>query len=159
MTQYAANTDVSTDKTVSEIQRTLTRYGADAFCYGWESNRGLVTFRIKGKHIRIIVPLPNKNDNAFYLTPKRSQMRTRDQAVRAWEQACRQRWRAMALVIKAKLEAVDTGITTLETEFLAHILLPNGRTVGEMAIPEITKCYADGIMPRSILMLEESEKL
>ena len=35
-----------------------------------------------------------------------------------WEQACRQRWRALALVIKAKLEAIDAEISTFEEEFL-----------------------------------------
>ena len=44
----------------------------------------------------------------------------------AWEQVCRQRWRALLLIIRAKLEAVASGITTLENEFLANIVLPDG---------------------------------
>jgi hypothetical protein len=49
-----------------------------------------------------------------------------DGAYKAWKQAYHQRWRALALAIKA----VESGIATFEEEFLAHIALPNGSTVG-----------------------------
>lgn len=39
--------------------------------------------------------------------------------------------RALALCIKAKLEAVQAGIVTFDEEFLAHFLLPDGKTVGD----------------------------
>ena len=47
----------------------------------------------------------------------------------AWEQACRQHWRALLLIIRAKSAAVESGITTLESEFLANVLLPDGGTI------------------------------
>jgi len=65
----------------------------------------------------------------------------------AWEQACRQRWRALNLAILAKLEAVEAGITTFEEEFLAHLVLPNGKTVGQWAVPAVGKALSDGKMP------------
>lgn len=61
--------------------------------------------------------------------------RTAAAATKEYEQAGRQRWRALALVIKAKLEAVGTGIVTFEEEFLAHIVLPSGRTVTQDVTP------------------------
>lgn len=64
----------------------------------------------------------------------------------AWEQGCRQRWRALALVIKAKLEAVESGITTFEEEFLAHIVMPDGMTVGNHVRPTIQAWYSGGQM-------------
>jgi len=51
------------------------------------------------------------------------------------------------LAIKAKLECVEAGITTLEQEFMAHILLPNGSTVGEVVLPEIEASYQNKTMP------------
>ena len=48
---------------------------------------------------------------------------------------------------KAKLEAVETGITEFEDEFLAHIVLPNGQTMGEFAKPQIAHAYDTGDMP------------
>jgi hypothetical protein len=59
-----------------------------------------------------------------------------------------QRWRALALVIKAKLEAVAAGITTVEQEFLAHIVLPDGHTtVGTWMAPQLAAAYDAGTMP------------
>jgi hypothetical protein len=61
-------------------------------------------------------------------------------------QACRQRWRALALVIKAKLEAVESGITTFEDEFLAHIVMPDGKRVADHVKPTIARVYDGGQM-------------
>jgi len=52
------------------------------------------------------------------------------------------------LVIKAKLEAVETGITTFQDEFLAHIMLPDGSTVSEFVGPQLEIAYENGEMPR-----------
>lgn len=54
-----------------------------------------------------------------------------------WQQACRQRWRALALCIKAKLEAVECGIVSFEQEFLAHFQMPDGRTIGDHIIHQL----------------------
>ena len=59
----------------------------------------------------------------------------------------RQRWRALALVIKAKLEAVEAGIVTFEEEFAMHMVLPNGQTVGEWVVPQINQAYELNQMP------------
>ncbi|MEL6908489.1 MAG: hypothetical protein AAFP22_23970, partial [Planctomycetota bacterium] len=75
--------------------------------------------------------------------------RVRSDAARmkAWEQAQRQRWRALLLVVQAKLEAVECGISTFEQEFLAHIVLPNGSTVDEVLAPRIIEAVDAGNMP------------
>ena len=57
------------------------------------------------------------------------------------------RWRALLLVIKAKLEAVTAGISTIETEFLANIVLPDNTTAGEWMLPQIDRAYRSGEMP------------
>jgi hypothetical protein len=70
----------------------------------------------------------------------------------------RQRWRALALVIKAKLEAVEAGITIFEEEFLAHIVLPDGRTAGEYMVPQIEESYRTKQMPPLLPMLESGNE-
>ena len=55
--------------------------------------------------------------------------------------------RALLLVIKAKLEAVTAGISTIETEFLANIVLPDNTTAGEWMLPQIDRAYCTGEMP------------
>lgn len=144
---YAQDTDVPSDRSRSEIERTLARYGADQFIYGWEQSQAMVGFRADGRQVRFLVPLPARDDPAITMTPERRRRRSEAQIERAYEQAVRQRWRALALVVKAKLEAVESGITSFEEEFMAHILLPNGQTVGQYVGPQIEEAYTTGQMP------------
>jgi hypothetical protein len=146
MATYAATTQVPVDRSRSEIERTLSRYGADAFMYGWDKDRAVVQFSAHDRIIRFMLPLPDKSDRRFRLTPT-GKARTAESAEKEWEQACRQRWRALSLVIKAKLEAVEAGIAEFEDEFLAYIALPNGQTVSDFIRPQIDEAYITGLMP------------
>lgn len=138
---------MSSERSRAEIEQTLQRYGAESFMYGTDRQKAVIMFDAHGRRIRFVLPMPDPSSSDFTLTPGKRLRRSADQAYAAWEQACRQRWRALALVIKAKLEAVETGITTFEDEFLAHTMLPNGSTVGEWAGPQLEKAYAAGAMP------------
>jgi hypothetical protein len=142
---YAAETTVSAEKSRGEIERTLTRYGADSFAYGWSGDEAMVGFQFDGRQVRFVLAMPDRNAREF--THHKRGARTTAAAYEAWEKACRQRWRALALVVKAKLEAVEGGISTFETEFLGHILLPNGQTMGEWARPQVEQAYSSGTMP------------
>jgi len=71
-----------------------------------------------------------------------------NQRYKLWEQACKGRWRALFLAIKAKLVAVSEGISTVEEEFLAWMVLPNGRTAGEHFLPQIERAAESGDMPK-----------
>ena len=145
---YAENTSVPVEKSKAEIERILQRYGADQFISGWDARRAYVAFRMQGRQIKFVIELPDKSDREFTHTPGKGIKRMESKAYAAWEQACRQRWRALALVIKAKLEAVETGITVFEDEFMAHIVLPDGQTVGEYMRPQIAVAYEKGSMPK-----------
>ena len=145
--RYAASTEVSTDRSKAEIERILARYGADQFMSGWEASRAVLGFRINGRQVRIDLPLPDRNSDEFRLTPSKKYERSDSDQVKAYEQACRQLWRALALVVKAKLEAVEVGITTFDEEFLSYIVLPDNTTVGEHLLPQVAKSYLDGSMP------------
>lgn len=146
MARYAEHTEVGADRSRAEIERTLQRYGASAFAYGWEDGRAMISFRASGRYVRFELPMPDREE--FSRTPGRGQRRSDTSIDKAFDQAVRQRWRALSLVIKAKLEAVDTGITTFEQEFLAHTLLPDGQTVGSWIIPQVAEAYENGHMPK-----------
>jgi hypothetical protein len=150
MPTYASKTEVSSDKSRAEIERTLARYGASSFMYGWDQLRALIAFEMHGRRLKFILPMPNRDD--FKRTPTKRQLRSATAAEAAYEQAVRQRWRALALVIKAKLEAVEAGIAEFEEEFLAHIVLPDGRTVGDFMVPQIAAVYESGRMPPLLLV-------
>lgn len=147
MGNYAEKTSVPVSKSKAEIERTLGRYGADSFAYGWEAERATVGFRLQGKYVRFNLVLPTKDEGRFTHTPTGKERRVA-QAEKEWEQACRAAWRALCLVIRAKLEAVETGITTFQEEFLAHLMLPNGETVGENLLPQVELAYTQGDMPK-----------
>jgi hypothetical protein len=146
MPRYAERTEVSSDRSRAEIERTLRRYGASAFAYGWDHQRATIAFEMAGRRILFRLPMPDPTAKEFTRTPT-GKPRSPSAAEVAYEQAVRQRWRALALVIKAKLEAVAAGITTVEQEFLAHIQLPDGSTVGEWAAPQLALTYERGSMP------------
>jgi hypothetical protein len=148
---YASSTGVSVESSKAEIERTLQRYGASSFMSGWDADCAVLGFVIADRQIRFVLTLPDRNDREY--TQHSRGRRTPEAAFKAWEQACRQRWRALSLVIKAKLEAVESGITSIEDEFLAHTVLPNGSTMGEWARPQMARVYETGEMPASVLAL------
>ena len=148
MSQYAAKTEVSSERSRGEIERILSRWGATQFLYGWDADRALVGFSVRDRQVRFEIPMPDKEARAFkwsrHVPPRRN---TVNQQIAAYEQAVKQRWRALALVIKAKLEAVESGITDFDSEFLAQLVLPNGQTVGEYTVPRVAQAYATNEMP------------
>lgn len=152
MAKYASQTSVSSERTRAEIETVLARYGATHFMYGSSPGRAMVAFQAKDRRVKFELPMPDPHAREFthvrHANRRYEVERSDTQRVAAWEQACRQRWRALLLVIKAKLEAVDAGITTFEDEFLAHIVLPNGQTVGAAMLPQIRGAYETGQMPR-----------
>lgn len=147
MSRYAQNTSVPADRSRAEIDKILTRYGASGFGYSWERREvpinpvpvygpkteqrdfAAIVFQFKERRVRLDVPMPTAREAG---TAERA------------ERATRQRWRALLLVIKAKLEAVESGISTLEQEFLAHVVTESGRTIGEIIIPQISEAVQAG---------------
>lgn len=147
--QYAASTNVDADRSKMEIEKTLRRYGAESFVSGWGNNQVIIGFRMKDRNVRFNLPIPDRDE---FKTTEGGRKRWSDPAVdTAWAQAIRQRWRALALVVKAKLEAVESGITSFEEEFLAHIVLPGGKTVWENTRNEIKLAYDTGKVPGLLL--------
>lgn len=151
MSRYAQGTTVPMEKSRLEVERVLQRYNATGFGYSWErrpekiKNRYgwaedalrdvvLIGFKMpvaKGveRQVRLVVPMPHELE-----------LRSKARA----EAATRQRWRALVLVLKAKLEAVASGISTLDAEFLANVVTGDGRTVGEVLLPRMSEAVVSG---------------
>lgn len=144
---YAAQTSVSVEKSKAEIERLLLRNGADQTLFHQDRQGSMIQFEIGNRILRFTLPLPSRDGKEFRYTPSKKRRRTDAQTFDAWEQACRQRWRALLLIIKAKFEAISAGILTFDEVFLAHILLPTKQTVGEFFVPQIEAVYTDGAQP------------
>jgi len=125
MARFAAQTRVPTEQTRTEIERTLSRYGATAFAYMTQQGRAIIAFEAAKRRIKITVPMPAGDGD-----------KDRQQA--------RQRWRALLLVIKAKLESVESGIETLEEAFYANIVMPDGKTIYEATRDHVAVAYDSG---------------
>ena len=157
VSRFASKTSVSVEKSKAEIEKLLVRYGANQFASATDliECKSIIRFRAHDRQIQFELPLPNRNDSKFRLTPSTGKTRSDKDIERLWEQACRQSWRALALVVKAKLEAVESGITEFEDEFLAHIVMPNGKTLNRWIRPKIAVAYESGEMPKSVPLLTD----
>lgn len=155
---YAERTSVSVDRSKAELEVLLKRAGAEAFAYAWkdvaiwrETARRDVTVRIfqlgftlKRLPIRVDLPMPGLEE--FAKSPA-GRIRTALQREAAREDEEKRRWRSLVLVVKAKLEAVATGITTIEKEFLADVVV-GGSTVGQEFGGEVCRIVRDGKVPK-----------
>lgn len=157
MPRYAENTSVSTDQSLLEVKRTIERYGATGFAHAFDVIDGvrieLVEFKMRDRRARFILRLPDPNSKEFQYTPARQLRRTKQQAREAWEQATRQRWRALALTIKAKLESVEAGIETFDEAFMPQLVMSNNATVSQWMTPQIATMYREQRMPPLLPML------
>lgn len=157
--QYAAQTEVSSYRSREEIERTLIRYGAKNFAYGTTETHALVGFTMRDRQIRFVLPLPDRNSREFTMTPATHKVRSPTQQEQAYEQAVKAKWRSLALVIKAKLEAVERRIVSFEQEFAMHMVMPGGMTVEELITPAIEQAYANGSPAPLLAALEQRAEL
>ena len=157
MGKYAKNTCVSSEKSRAEIERTLARYGATGFMYGWKNGEAIIAFELMNRRITFNLSLPDRNSREFTHTEAKDTERSSSAAEAAYEQAVRRKWRGLALSIKAKLVTVDDGIDIFENEFMAKIMLPNGQNVGNFMRPQIDIAYKSGKMPALLPLANQSE--
>lgn len=146
--KYAEGSSVSISKSREEIEKLLKKYGATGFMYGEETTSGKTTaavgFQMRGRHYRLLLPYPMPEKLRY--TP--GHIRRTDAQMEAAHQAeIKRLWRSLTLLIKAKLEAVHSEITSIEHEFQPDTVLSNNQTFYEWAEPQITKTYESGEMP------------
>lgn len=156
--QYAKDTSVDAGASRAEIERTLMRYGATSFGYAVEDtgerSRSAVSFVAHGRQIRMVMDMPSRDERRFTHTPGRDQERTRSAALGEWEKACRQKWRALALLVKALLEASESGIVTFEDAFMPYTVVPGtGMTVAEALGEDLSRAVEGGPPPSFRLAL------
>lgn len=151
---YAENTSVSVEKTRAEIDALLAKHGARQRIGGVDDEGGfaIVGFTLAGRQIRLHIPLPKIEDFPRKGEQPRGWLgwqhaRREEYRRKAYEQACRSRWRAALLLVRAKLEAIALGFSTVEREFLADIALPDGSTVYRALEHHLAEAYETGRVP------------
>ncbi len=125
--KFAATTKVPVETTRNEIEKTLARYGADRFAYFTEPGKAIIVFEANDRRLRFDLPVAAGDSDKE-------------------KQSARQKWRALLLCVKAKLESVTSGIETFEEAFLAHVVMPDGMTVHQHIHGRIEIAYKGGEM-------------
>jgi hypothetical protein len=124
MARFAERTQVTVEETILEIRKTVARYGGDQFVFGVAEDKIVVGFTNAGRQVRFAVKQDAEKP-----------------------QVNRQQARALLLVLKAKLEAVASGVMEFEDEFLANIVMPSGKLLGQEVREKIAVAYDTGEMP------------
>lgn len=147
MGTYAKQTSVSADRSLTEIRNTIRRYGATDFAYLEREDIAAISFVAGNRHVRFVISFPSPGDREFTHSPT-GLPRAANTQQSEFEKAVRQRWRALGLVIKAKLEAVESQIASFDEEFFAYLVLPNGQTVFEQVHDQVVQSIETGATPR-----------
>lgn len=148
---YAAKTSVAFEKSVSEIVALVKRAGAMQVAQQDMEDSYTIAFRLDDRLIKFHLPTPLLDE--MPLRDRRRSTLSKQQRISRLEQAKRQRGRALWLVIKAKLESVESGIETIEQAFLANIVMSDGATVYERVSQPIAIEYQQGRPDTSIGLL------
>ena len=90
MSGYAASTPVPVERTRAEIERTLARWGATAFAYGWQEGRAVLSFAAQDRCVHFELPLPQPDERRFTHTAG-GRRRAAAQAQMEYEQGVRAR--------------------------------------------------------------------
>ena len=114
--RYAAQTAVPVERSRSEIESALRRYGCTAFAFGWSNQGAMIQFEHKGRAIKLdILPPPGNPESVVFQREER------------------RRWRVLLLWVKAQLEAIESKVVRFEDVFLPWTLLSDGSTVAQSA--------------------------
>ncbi|GAB2748522.1 hypothetical protein [Sinomonas soli] len=116
-TNYVRGASITAAASQSEIQQMLMAHGATGLRWSWEDGKAAIAFRAGERRFRIVLALPQTADRL----PPRS---TPYESPKTPQDVGRQRWRQLSLLIRAKLDAVGSGIATFDQEFLAYMLDP-----------------------------------
>lgn len=135
---YAQGTKVPVDRSVDEIRRILVKAGATHYAYGEDPDQAAVQFALDGLHYRFTIRRPRAADLRASGGVS-SAMRV--------DAEWRRRWRARVLWVKAQIEFAETEPDAFREAMLAHLVLPDGRTFGAWAAPQVEGMYSSGQMP------------
>lgn len=138
--KYASTTKVPVIKSRADVEKLCIKYGATSYTCGWHQQGSTVAFEMNGRVVKMDVPLAKASDYRYE---------------NQREQADRQMWRVVLLILKAKFELIETMPDAFEAEFLAYLVLPDGSTVGQETIPKLREAYETGQMPKLLPVLYE----
>lgn len=136
---FAENTKVPLEQSIAEILGMVRKAGAQQLGQWQDHDRYVIGFTLAERNMRFTVPLVTHWDGPT----KGGNGREIDVKARI-EQMNRQKGRALMLVIKAKLESVESGVESFEEAFLANIVTHGGQTVYDHIREPLSLQYTEG---------------
>lgn len=125
--RYADGTKVAVSKSKAQIDKLLDSHGA--------LQRIITTDELRGVHL---VAFTYPIGDGF------RRLRVERQAGQVDPSEERRTWRVLFMSLKMRLEAVRDGDSSLEREFLADLVLADGKTVHQQVSHQIADVYASG---------------
>lgn len=126
------------------IEHALLNFGATEVLFSQRGHLHAIAFKACGRQFRIVLSVPQSDEHpAVHGDPVPS----RESAAKTLDLNIRRFWYAFALSTDAKLAAAAAGVATLESEFLAHVVLPGNHTVIDELEPVIASAYRSGQRP------------
>lgn len=142
MSQFANQTSVPVRRSKDEIMAVIEKYGCDGMSMHQTSDAWGIDFYAHGRKVRFMIKHPSEDDPKYKTSHSGRRQRNTGGRKAAWEQDLRQIYRALLLIIKAKLEYVESGHAIFEHEFMANIIDPvSGKMMGDMVTPMIAERY------------------
>jgi len=158
---YAKGTDVAPEKSRAEIEKLLTKQKVSQVGVNMDlaNGRAIVLFTMPGvvitpaqvwpkvdevrgppRVVSFAVKMPKRED---FNKSRHGYLPTADKVDALWQQAIRERWRNLLMVLKGKFVAIESGVETFEEAFLCHLQVPSGGTVGEHVMPRYQQAIAN----------------
>ncbi|MDQ1058502.1 hypothetical protein QFZ23_002403 [Arthrobacter globiformis] len=142
---YTRGDSFSVGASREHVERALLDFGATDVRFSQRGRLSAIAFRACGRQFRIVISLPQPDGISAVLGGAADVHG--EVTAKVLELNARRVWHAFALSTEAKLAAVAAGVATLESEFLAHVVLPGNRTVIDELEPVIASAYQSGQHP------------
>lgn len=145
--RYAEGTKVSVEASRGEISGILAKHGVTRMGWTSEPLGDALLFELGGYSFRLSIVRPTLEDvKRAYIDAGGRWNLVYDPQGKV-DQEWRRRWRANVLLLKAKLEFIASGDTTLIRELLPYAILPGGQTVEQAITGGGMKLLAAGGKP------------
>jgi len=146
MARYAEGTEVAVEKSQAELKRLIERYGARKVLTFDDQDEGVsaLQFQIRDRQVLLRLRFPAESE---FRLDARGRLRTDNARYNAWDAERRRLWRSLVMVVKAKLESVESGIETFDEAFLPHLVMEGGGTIGDRVLAELPRALASGFLP------------
>ena len=139
---YAEGTSVPVEKSLGEIVALVKKHGAQRVAQAEDVGAISVWFFLNDRMLRFRVKLPTMEE--MPTRDGRNSILSDKQRNDRAAAACRQKARALLLVIKAKLESVESNVETFDEAFLPNIVMSDGMTVMERIREPLALEYQTG---------------